>query len=105
MEYNAMDCCSFVIYVSWFVLHAGCELTTPNPSAIKVPNFAIRKLVLIYIHKKETKDSHAPAAQRRDDFCHVLFGAIGPWLGIPPEPHPSLGGPESEFPLPIPGFW
>ncbi len=28
-------------------------------------------------------------------------GVARAWLGIPPEPHPSLGDPESEFPLPI----
>ena len=46
-------------------------------------NFAIRKLVLIYIHKKETKDSQRSSCLPflrhvlfGAIFCHVLFGAI-----------------------------
>ena len=33
-----------------------------------------------------------------------IHGQFKTWLGIPLEPHPSLGAPESEFPLPIPEF-
>jgi hypothetical protein len=51
-----------------------------------VSNFAIRKLVLIYIHKKETKDSQRSSCLSQfllfvmfclvPFFCHELFGAI-----------------------------
>ena len=36
----------------------------------------------------------------------LLFNSIisTPWLGFPLESHPLLGGPESEFPPPIPEF-
>ena len=65
----------------WFVLTGnGCELTTPDPSAlILVSNFAIRILVIIYIHKKERK-LNAPAACQ---FClapSVTFSFLSPSL-------------------------
>ena len=75
----------------WFVLTqwgANWPHLTHQPWFL-VSNFAIRKLVLIYIHKKETKDSQCSscspfllfvmfclAPSVMFSFCHVLFGAI-----------------------------
>ena len=47
--------------------------------------------------------------RERQQKCQLCFALHLPcqrqaWLGIPLEPHPSLEGPESEFPPPIPEF-
>ena len=61
-EMDGMRCngllrlCKFMFLVCAFMLDANWPHPTHQPWFL-VSNFAIRKLVLIYIHKKETKDS------------------------------------------------
>jgi hypothetical protein len=87
VECDAIDCCGFVFYV--FGLCHTMEMDANWPHLTHQPwflvsNFAIRKLVLIYIHKKETKDSQRCSSPfllfvmfcLAPVFCHVLFGAI-----------------------------
>ena len=52
----------------------------------------ITKLVAKYLYRKMVSSAKQKAG---------MTVYHGPWLGILLEPHPSLGGPESEFPLPI----
>ncbi len=87
MESDAMDCCSFVNLC--FLVCASCWMWTDHNQPIsiqEVSNFAFRKLVLIYIHKKETKDSQCASCSMPwwflscslwhhlscSPFCHVL---------------------------------
>jgi hypothetical protein len=55
----------------------------------------ITKLVAKYLYRKMVSSAKQKAG---------MTVYHGPWLGILLEPHPSLGGPESEFLLPIPEF-
>ena len=51
-------------------------------------------------------DVYVATDQEVSKFPYVerLHHYMEPWLGFPLESHPALGGPESEFPLPIPEF-
>ena len=90
-EMDGMRCnqllrlCKFMFLVCAFMMDANWPHPTHQPWFL-VSNFAIRKLVLIYIHKKETKDSQCSSCLSpfllfvmfclAPFFCHVLFGTI-----------------------------
>ncbi len=86
MECDAMDCCGFVYFVFWFVLHAGCELTTPaRPSAfiLRVSNFCdlCDQKTGTNLHTEERNKRFSTLQLLNADvlssyFCCVLFGAI-----------------------------
>jgi hypothetical protein len=68
MECNAMDRCGFV---NLWCFHAGCKLTTPDPSALILSvKFCDQDTGTNLHHKKEKKDS------QRSKCLPVLFGAI-----------------------------
>jgi hypothetical protein len=78
MECDAMDGCGFVnFYVFWFVLHAGCELTPPDPSYQK---FCDEKTGTNLHTEERNKRFSTPQLLNADvlssSFCCVLFGAI-----------------------------
>jgi hypothetical protein len=57
--------------------HGGCELTTPNPSALIIGvKFCDQDTTGTNLHTQErTKDLNAPLIAI-SPFCHVLVGAI-----------------------------
>ena len=88
-EMDGMRCNGLLWLCKFMVFSCGCKLTTtPDPALILtlVSNFAIGKLVLMYIHKKETvlnaiySFSFLSCSLWRhlscSPFCHVLSGAI-----------------------------
>ena len=78
MECDAIDCCGFVNLCFWFVLHDGCKLTTPNPSALILGVKFCNQETGTNLHTQERNKrfSTFQLLNAISPFCHVLFGAI-----------------------------
>jgi hypothetical protein len=75
MECDAIDCCGFVNLCFWFVLSCGCELTTPDPSALILSVKFCNEETGTNLHTQErNKRFSMPSVMFC--FCHVLTGAI-----------------------------
>ena len=77
-----------MFFVCAFTVDGGCELNSPDPSALIIGVKFCDQDTGTNLHTQErTKDLNAPAAHRRSGwrhlscspFCHVLSGAISSW--------------------------